>query len=209
MGLKMLTAPAATPVDLAAVKTQARIDYPNAEQDAWITGFLIPGVTERVESFLGRRIMKQKWRTTLPEFPSSGRRAIELPFAAPVYNVNPDLVVVKYVDTAGVLQTLASTEYVLLDDEAPALLVEAYGKSWPVTRAQEQAVQVEFFAGYAVGDQGSPATLVPARIREAILIYCATLLVNRESVKVGTIVTPMPDSARWLLEPLRVVRFAA
>lgn len=207
MGLKVVTAPTKFPVALADVKAQARIDYAQAEQDAWIEGIVIPGVTERVEAALGRRIMKQKWQLSLPEFPQEGRRAIELPYAAPLWTTAPDEVVVQYRDTAGALQTLATTEYEVLDDEAPALLVEAYGKSWPSTRCEERAVLVNFFAGYSAGDGGSPATLVPARIREAILIYCATIVQNRESVKTGTIVTPMPDSARWLLEPLRLVRF--
>jgi len=227
VGLKLLTAPAAGPVSLATAKAQARIDYVQAEQDLWLSGTVIPGCTGRVEEYLGRRLMKQQWLLTLDGFPPfpfawpapvQGTtlprridRAILLPYAGPLFYVAalpgppvvPANLEVKYVDAAGALQTLDPAEYQVRTSEEPAELVPAYGKAWPGTRNQKDAVEVRYWAGYATAEE------VPAAIREAIAIFCATQAANREAAVTGTISTELPLSAQWLLDPYRIVRFAA
>lgn len=55
---------------------------------------------------------------------------------------------IEYLDTNGVLQILDPSLYVVDSSSTPARITPAWGKVWPVTRWQMNAVRIRFVAGY-------------------------------------------------------------
>ena len=188
MALKPITAPAALAVTLAEAKAHLHVDA--SEDDAWITANITAAVSD-AEHRLGRALVNQTWELTLDAFPP----AIELP--------NPPLASVtsvKYIDTAGIEQTLAGSAYTVDTDNEPGMLIPAYGTSWPATRATSNAVRVRYVVGY-----GIDGTTVPASIKAWILLRVGALYEHRESVLIGQAMQAAPrDFADGLLDRYKV-----
>ena len=164
MSLKLVTAPTTYPVDLATAKLHCRVDA--SDEDALITA-LITAATEMAEQKTGRALMAQTWQLTLGTFPTT----IELT-RVPVQTITS----VKYRDTDGVLQTLSGASYALVqDDFGFAKINPAYGATWPTTQVRDDAVVVEFVAGYA------SAAAVPESIKQWIKLMISTMYDNRET----------------------------
>lgn len=169
MALQRITAPAATCVDLATAKAQCRVD--SADEDALI-GAMISAATDEAEGLLRRAILPQQWRLSLEALPIS---LIEL-HRPPVVSVDA----FRYVDTAGVLQTLPQADYqVSLSHPLYGRVMPAYGKSWPSVRSQLDAVQIDFTAGWAA------AEAVPPAIKQWVLMRVAAYYENREAWTLG------------------------
>lgn len=183
----VITAPAAEPISLAEAKLQCRVD---GSADDALLGILITAAREQAENELGRALITQTRELVLDEFPDACVLR-----GAPVQSVAS----VKYLDTAGVEQTLNPADTLLDKDSSPGYLVPAYGKAWPVTYAVPNAVRVRFVCGY--GDAGSD---VPESIRHWMLIAIATWYAHRESIQAGQVVG-LPDRF-WhrLLDPYRI-----
>lgn len=163
MPLILVSGPAGEPVTSAEVKASARID--GTEFDAEIA-LLIPAVRQDAEHRLGRRLITQTVELVLDAFPAA---EIDLRF--------PDvqsITSVKYLDAAGVEQTLAGTDYSLVDQGAevsPTWLLPANDTSWPSTLDAANAVRVRFVVGF-----GDTADDVPAAIRQWIICHCVASL---------------------------------
>lgn len=137
MGRKLITVPASLAVDLAKVKTDLRID--GSDQDALITTF-INAATKACEHKIGRKIIDQTWELALDAFPDD---AIELPFYK-----STAIVSVKYIDTAGVEQTIFASNYTLDNYDRHNWLLPAIGYTWPDVQADTaNAVKVRFKSG--------------------------------------------------------------
>ena len=101
---------------------------------------------------------------------------------------------VKYLDEAGVEQTLATTEYktdiisanprIYLHGTLPDLQGNAYNR-----------VRVYFTAGYGI------ASTVPEDIKSAIKLILGHLWENRQDVIVGSQVNKIPKASEYLLFP--------
>lgn len=164
MSLKLITAPTTYPVDLATAKLHCRVDA--SDEDTLLTA-LITAATEMAEQKTGRALMTQTWELTLDAFPTS----IKLT-RVPVQTITS----VKYRDTAGVLQTLSGAAYTLAqDDFGFSKISTAYGTTWPTTQVRDDAVVVEFVAGY------TNAAAVPNSIKQWILLMISTMYTNRET----------------------------
>lgn len=181
------SAPASEPVTLAEAKAHLRVDV--TDEDTLITAMIVAARTA-VEHIVGRKLITQSWSVSFDSFD-------ELVFTdlSPIASVTS----VKYTDTAGVEQTLANTEYALLPGTT-AELIEAYGKTFPDTRNEPNAVRVVVVVGY--GDAAS----VPQAIKQWLLVQIATMFDTRSAyaaagrdVKVASL--PYVDS---LLDPYRV-----
>lgn len=153
MKTKLVTAPAALPVPLAAAITAARAD--GAGMDAEIEMDVL-GIAGEVEHAIGRALIEQTWCVALDAFPPT----IRLPLAAPLIEV----VHVRYLDDAGQQQTLAPERYVVDAMSEPARILPAPGHSWPSTARQVNAVEVQYRCGY-----GDDHTAVPPEIQSYIL----------------------------------------
>lgn len=190
MRLILVTAPTVEPVTLAQARQHLRLDAtgsPAVHPDDDLVTALIAAARTRIENETGRALVSQKWRLLLESFTvdDKGRQRIELP-KPPALEVTS----VVYVDADGVEQawgTESPNESWRLIGGDGGLLVPFYGVSWPATRAQEDAVRIEFLAGY-----GAAADDVPAALRQALLLDVAHLYENRAAVEAGSKVeTPL------------------
>ena len=175
MRLELVTAPATEPVSLTDAKLHLRVE--GSEEESAISLAITRARTE-AEDRLGRALITQTWTLYLDSFPASGEIVFPLP---PLQSITS----VKYVDTDGVLQTLATTEYVVDTSGEKGRLYLDWEKSWPSIRLQPNAVQVEFVAGYGV------ASAVPAPFRAWILTRIGDHYAHREGTVTGTIATPL------------------
>lgn len=167
--VEIVTAPVEEPVTLAEARLHLRVDA--TTDDALITQLVTAG-RRWAEDYTRRALVTQTRRVWLRAFPEvhCGQAIVELP-GGRVSAVAS----VKYTDTAGVLQTLDPAAYVLdsKSDDEIAELWPAYGTSWPATRDEPNAVQVQYTVGY-----GSAAA-VPAQFKQAVLLHVGWHYDNR------------------------------
>lgn len=189
MSLKLITAPAAEPVDLTLAKAHCRIT--DSQQDALVT-LAIESARQAVDGqngVLGRALITQTWELVLDCFPSEFIR-IPLP---PLQSV----VSIKYQDPDGIEQTLDPGRYLVDTASQPGgVVVDADG--WPETDDTANAVVIRFVAGY-----GATAASVPAPIRSAILLQVGDLIENRQTQQKDALV--MNPAAESLLFPYRML----
>ena len=159
MNPKRITTPT-EPITLAEAKLHLRVD--DTAEDSLITA-LISAARETCEDRIEGTVPVTGWRLTLDAFPD----AIKLP-RGPVASVES----VKYIDTAGVQQTLSPLDYVVDTVSSPGYIVPAFGKAWPETRDQINAVEVEYTAGSATP---------PAAIKAWLLLAVGDMYAHREA----------------------------
>lgn len=182
MTLKLITAPASEPVTLVEAKLHLKVEH--TADDDLITALIVTARQE-AEHELQRALITQTWERVLDFFPNdSTTNAIEL--AMPTVQ---SIASVKYIDTAGVEQTLSSSLYSMDADPAPGWLLPAVNTVWPDTLDTASAVRVRFVCGYVA------ASDVPAAIKSWIKVRIGTLYKLRESVIVGTSVNEVPGHA--------------
>lgn len=186
MSLKLITPATELAVSLATAKAHLR-ETETAEDDN--IELMIRSSVKEAEGRTGRSFMRQTWLLTLEAFPGCIHLS-RIPVAS--------VVSIKYVDSAGVLQTLDPAAYSLyaMDDHNPAKVVPAYGLSWPSTRCQLDAVQVEYLAGVE-----DPAD-VPPEAAAWILLQVGAKFTNREAE--GAVQTYALGFADRLLDGIKV-----
>ena len=190
MYLARTTAPAVTPVSLSEAKAHLRVL--TTDEDTLITS-LISAATEYLDGrhgILGRALITQAWEYRFDRFPLSQCFQIPLP---PLQSVEA----VKYIDDNGVEQTLATDQYVVETAEFVGRIRAAYDVTWPTTRVEENAVRVEFTAGF-----GSAGSDVPEGLRQAILLLIGHFYLNREAVSEKSMM-PVPMAVDSLIGPYR------
>ncbi|MFA5388068.1 MAG: hypothetical protein WC322_06840, partial [Candidatus Paceibacterota bacterium] len=120
-----------------------------------------------VENLTGFALITQVWDLFLDAFPRG--RIIEVP--------RPPLVSVthlKYKDSSNVLQTLATSYYVVDTQAEPGRIQVTSGQCWPNTYPDVNAVQIRYSAGF-----GAAASAVPEGYIDAILRKITDLYNNR------------------------------
>jgi uncharacterized phiE125 gp8 family phage protein len=188
MPVIVITQPLFEPVTLTEAKEHLRVTQ-SAEDD--LIAALITAAREAAENYTHRALCEKTLEYYCDAFPCQ----IVLP-QPPVQSATS----VKYIDRDGVEQTLAASEYQLHAQNEPALIVEAYGKTWPGTRDELNAVRVRYVAGYASADD------VPGPIKAALLLMIGHLYENRED-SIGGTLNELPFGSRCLLNPYRILRF--
>ena len=144
MTSRQITSPAALAVSLGAAKLQLR--ETSSDLDASIELWL-KGITRECEHQIGRALITQTWRATLPAFGD----VIQLE-RAPLIAVQS----VSYYDAGNVLQILAPEAYYVDAVTEPGYIVTAGGAAWPATFARGNAVTVEYTCGYGDTDDKVP-----------------------------------------------------
>ena len=192
MSHRLITAPTVEPLDAATLKLWCRID--GTDEDALLASLFIPAARQACENATGRALLSQTWEVVLDAWPAGS--AIELP-RAPVLAITS----VKYIDTAGVQQTLAGAAYALDNDSEPGWLLPAYGTDWPEALDTANAIRVRYTAGY-----GAAATDVPQALRMWIALHAAAAYANREASGDARMVAENPALA-GLLDPYRILVF--
>lgn len=173
MKAKKVTQATHLPITLDEAKAHCRVTF--ADDDALIEQ-LIRAATAEMETRLQRTLCESSWSVTLDEFPEGHIKLCH----PPILSVTS----VTYYNSAGVLTTLPSTDYVVDLVSEPGRIMPAPGKEWPQTQAGRiNAVTVAYTAGYLAGGSASQQRdAVPRDIRAFLLIRVATMYENRESV---------------------------
>lgn len=181
MPLILIADPSGEPVTSAEIKASARIDGTDFDSQIAI---IIPALRHQAEARIGRRLITQTVELVLDAFPVA-----EIDLTLP--NVQ-SIVSVKYIDTAGVEQTLASNLYSLDSSSTPCWLLPARDTDWPATLAAANAVRVRFVVGY-----GATAASVPDDIRLWMIAHACQVLRLPEGITSGTL-APLPFVDRLL-----------
>lgn len=187
--MKLITAPASEPVSLIEAKLHCKVD--GSDDDALITA-LITSARMQAEHILGRALITQTWEQVLDTFPDSEIK-IE---TTPIQSITS----VKYIDTAGVEQTILSSNYTLDLYGIIHWLLPAANYAWPDTYDMANAVKIRFVAGY--GD----AAAVPQPIKAWMLMAISTLYSQRDGIIDGRFGEVPRDFFAGLLDPYLVPR---
>ncbi len=193
MPVRLITPPASEPVTLAEAKTQLRLE--ESLDDEFVLG-LIATARAFVEQAAWRGLVTQTWELVKGSF--AGEDTLELGFRGRRFlgentglvNVGPGslpwielpkgnlgtVTSIKYIDPTGVEQTLASTEYTADAASEPGRIRLAYGKAWPQTREQWDAVVIRYTVGWAVTTN---VWAGPAPLKQAVLLMLSALYEGR------------------------------
>jgi uncharacterized phiE125 gp8 family phage protein len=189
------TSPAPTePITLEEARLHLRVTAtgsPPTHPDDDLITTLITVAREMAEKYTGRGLASASYELRVHDFGDRDKGGIRLPLA-PVTEVSA----VKYIDSDGTEQTLATDDYVFLDDpNAPSVRL-APDADAPDLTDEPDAVRITFTAGYAVDD-------VPKPIYQAMLLMIGHLYENRED-SAPVAVNAIPMGSISLMTPYRL-----
>lgn len=190
-------APAGEPVSTADLKAHLRVE--TTSEDTLIASLGV-AAREWVEAVCGLQIVEATVREDFTGFPAEFRLARH-----PVQSVSS----ITYTDTAGAQQTWAASNYQADLDVVPALIMPAYGVSYPAARMEYQSISVTYVAGWASG--GDPVDYgynVPGPIKTAIKQLVAHWYEHRMAAAPQQM-HAAPMSVQMLLAPYRLWQAAA
>lgn len=164
-------------MSLEKARAQCHV-YTEADDDS--LSQYISASRELTEKNTRRQLITATWVLTARRWPMVDY--IEFP-RPPLQSVTH----VRYLDSAGDLQTLSADDYVTVTEAPVGRIALKYGKTWPVALEQEGSISIEYVAGY--GDAGDD---VPKLLKQAILMRVAHWYLNRESTVQATIAS-VPD----------------
>lgn len=179
-GLKRVTQPPVEPVSLAEAKAHIRVD--SEDDDALIQG-LIASAREWVENHLDRTLIRTQWQMRLDYFPHT----ISLPRPPFTQEQHLQSVAISYTDAMGSVIVLPASNYRVLGDRTPAVVMPPYSGSWPSARYDSDSITVTWWAGY-----GPDQNNVPRAIKHAMLMLVGFWYENRMAVAVGAGITVTP-----------------
>ena len=185
ISLTQVQGPTAPAVTLADFKQHARIT--ETAEDATLTRYLV-AAQRTVEGLVDRALGEQKLLLVLDAWPEDGILRLPRP---PLVSVES----VKYLDTAGVEQTVLATDYVV-DKGGLQGAVFRIGTTWPEVLAVPGAIRVAFTAGAAAA--------APPEALQALILLASHWSENREPVNIGSTPADVPFTvdalvaiARW------------
>lgn len=190
MALKIKTAPAAEPFEVAELKNHLRIAHDTSEDET--LELYIIAARDFFEKATNRALVTQTWELYRRSFAP----CIEIPLP-PLRQVNS----VKYIDVNGDTQTVATSVYQVDNVSQPGRLLLRAGQSWPTPKTQENAVIIEFEAGFG------GAAEVPEMLKHGMKILCGHWYENRSAVAIGNIVNDLPLSVQSIIAMHKNYRF--
>lgn len=189
--LSLITAPTSYPITIADARAHVRQDV--TDDDVWLDG-AIRAATDYVEAATNRQLITATSALSLDAWPTCGW--VDMP-RPPLLTVTS----VVYVDTAGVSQTWAASNYRVSAPAGPRAgrgrLSLASGVSWPTLDDVADAVTITFTHGYGA------AAAVPQALTQAIRLLIAHWYDHRSSVLIGSISKPLELSFHALIAPYK------
>jgi uncharacterized phiE125 gp8 family phage protein len=175
-GSVILEGPAIEPVTLSEVKAQLRID--DDSEDGFIAG-LINEAREEIEQASGLSLIRQKWRLTIDQWPG-GRQdwwdGVREGHINTLYGPgsHADLKLPKYplieIDAVTVFDEDSNSQAVNVGNtfdvdtnQRPGRISLKVGATWPIALRANNAIQIDYYAGY-----GALAANVPGPLKRAI-----------------------------------------
>lgn len=200
--VEVLTAPVYEPVTRAEAKRWLRIEADDTDHDL-VVDVLRKAMRVDAENRTGRAFVKRQLRLNLGCWPWDRSYGIRIPLPyAPLISVDS----FKYIDTDGVLTTLATDQYAVHDEFEPAFIIPEWEVTWPTIRRLPNAIQITYWAGYAPGspdDEVGQTENVPENVKLWMQTKMATLDVLREQVIAGVAAFELPrDYTDGLLDDL-------
>lgn len=181
--------PEEEPVTLERARMQIRVTTndgsPGTTPHDAILEDQIRTAREYIEQASGRRFMEQTLERSFSSWPCK----LDI---TPVQSITH----IKYIDNDGVLQTLATDQYSLEQNEPP-VIHRGFDVIYPVIRYVWNAVTVRVVAGYATADA------VPQMAKQAILMLMAHWFENREDTSPVEI-RSVPRAVSDLIDRIRV-----
>ena len=182
---KVVTPNSALVVSLADFKQFIKWDATDTSEDTTMTTCL-KAATFQAESFTRRTISVAPWQSTLPYFTN---------VFLDVLPVNT--VVVKYDDVDGVEQTLASTEYTVIDNGADDYTEIRFDGTMPRLESDNyEPVRITYSAGYST---------LPEGMKLGIMQLAASFFENRQNEIVGTSANMISHSSIHTLYPYKLM----
>lgn len=178
----VVVTPPVPDIDLELVKGHLRVDH--SDDDQLIQAFIDAACAhiDGPQGWLGRCI----WTQTLELRQNVFCGPIRLPYG-PVSSVES----IKYVDSAGVEQTMEAADHVLLTGGVVGL---AYSTSWPSHRGDAEGIRIQYIAG---SDETPPAIL------SAVMLMVGDMYKNRETTGPDASAIQMSTTVSNLLAPFR------
>lgn len=187
---KQLINPVIYPVTVEELREHLRLGS-DTSQDAYLLR-LIKVATRLLENFCQMSFLTQEARLTYQGWGNGKRLYLR---RGPIASITQ----VRYTDTDGVVQTLASTEYMHDLDRDPPTVMQAYSKYFPSTRNVWNSVYVDVVAGVA-----SAAALDPD-IPMAVLLVCSEFFQKRSITALRDLTKETFDVLLLMLDHLRNV----
>ena len=167
--LEIVDAPLITPITLAEVKEQLRVEA--NDDDTMLTRLIDVAVAYTdVRGALGQAMITQKWGQWIDSTPPQSVSLV----LGPVQGVTS----VKYYDTDGNLQTDDINNYEVFGTQFATKISPKSGFSWPVAQDRQDAIKIEYEIGY-----GDATTDVPQTIRHALMLMVGHWYDNREQTQ--------------------------
>lgn len=163
----LTTPPTIEPLSVEDAKAQIR--SVQDQEDGLIESY-IRAARQAAENYLGRGLLTQSWTLALSDFAPT----IPLPMAAPLQTVTS----VKYYDTNGTQQTLASTYYTVDTRSRPGRIALAANQTWPAVQygRRVNCVEIEYVVGWTAPD------LIDGDILQGLRLYIGHLESNRDGL---------------------------
>lgn len=196
MTLKLITDATTEPLTLTQAKRHLRVEHSLDDDD--ITDAIV-SARKLAEHLTGRALAQQTWERVLDAFPSG-----EIELGVPPANTDDkvfEIVSVKYIDAAGVEQTMDAADYSLDSDTPPGWVLPSETlAAWPTTLDAANAVRVRFTVGYSPdADKGR------ALLRSWMKMQIGTMYKFREGVVAGVSIAALPgEYVERLLDPYRI-----
>lgn len=217
--LSLVTAPATLPVTVAEMKAYLKVD--GSDEDTLIEA-LINVAVERVEQYIDKKLIKQKWAVYFDHFPCTKKKdmwvdgvidasvASVLGGASPIINLPIGVMMSleefnTYADDD--VKVSSSVSDFTVDTEGPfGRVCLKQGGVWPTTVLRGMnGIEIIGFFGY-----GEAASDVPNAIKNAIKVLVGKLFEDRGDDKDGEMggmgAVAIPKTAMFLLEPHRSVK---
>ena len=189
MSLSVVTPPTSLPVSLAELKTYLRVSESFADDNAELMG-LLRAATDIASERTDRALINTTFDEFLDAFPDSSRMPIY-----PERGKLQSVTTLKYIDTAGVLQTWDSANYTVDANHARGRIYTAYNVTWPTTRSVPNAVEIRYVAGY-----GTDWNSVPEALRKALMDLVEHWYGHRGAVMNTTVLTDIPLNAERIIQ---------
>lgn len=194
MSLSLVTDATEEPVSLDELKSHLRLDID--DDDAYLAG-CITAARHWVEGQTKRSILTKTYDYSIDyDWSWNGYSyRIDLPLnpVKSISGTSPEVFSITYVDVNGVTQTLAQSQYTLVNRQHHSYIVPAYDVEWPTVRCVPNAVTVRFQAGD--GDN------IPQELHRAIMILAGHFYEYRETSM------DAPKAVEALISPFRKATF--
>ena len=186
--------PTEEPVSREELKAHCRVEI--TEDDDLIDALGI-AAREKVEIETGRALCTQTWILYSNTFPTVSTTPIE------IHKVPVKTVTIAYTDTNGVAATWLPADFQVDITSEPALILPAYGESYPTARDVYKSVVITIVCGYGA------AYDVPVALKHAIKMLVGTWYEHREQIIIGQAPAniPAPVAYESLIYPYRMWSF--